>query len=184
MEGSLADKSDQLILQALHRAVGEDHGVPLFAGRSSTGLFSASSSGKKAAQLCKDQGFVRTLRTERKGRTSREICAITDKGLAFLLVKVSPQEVVESLLQSLRKHLESWQAAESLEDCPLPELYHSARRACATLTIGLFHDGIRTLHERKQIYLHPWTGPLYEIPEPALALLVGHEIAYYASMRR
>ena len=28
-----------------------------------------------------------------------------------------------------------------------------------------------------------WTGPLYAIPEPPLALLVGHEIAYYASPR-
>ena len=184
MEGSLADKSDQLVLQALHCAVGEDRGVPLFAGRSSTGLFSASVPGKKAAQICKDQGFVRTLRTERKGKSSREICAITDKGLAFLLAKVAPQEVVESLMEALRRHLESWQAAESLDDFPLPELYHRARRACPLLTIGVFHDCIRTLHERKEIFLHPWTGPLHEIPEPALALLVGHEIAYYASMRR
>ena len=32
-------------------------------------------------------------------------------------------------------------------------------------------------------HLHPWTGPLYALPEPAFALLVGHEVAYYASIR-
>jgi len=30
----------------------------------------------------------------------------------------------------------------------------------------------------------PWTGPLYDLPEPHFALLVGHEVAYYASSRR
>jgi hypothetical protein len=184
MEGSLADKSDQLVLEALHRAVGETGGVPLFQGRSKAGLFSSSASGKKAAQLCKDQGFVRTLRTESRARSKREVCAITDKGLGFLLGHITPKQIAESLVQAIRKHLQSWQAADGLEDCPLPELYHTARRTYPTLTIGLFHDSLRTLHENEQIYLHPWTGPLYEIPEPALALLVGHEIAYYASMRR
>ena len=53
----------------------------------------------------------------------------------------------------------------------------------ATLSIGQFHDGLRELHDREQVYLHPWTGPLYAMPEPAFALLIGHEIAYYASQR-
>jgi hypothetical protein len=59
------------------------------------------------------------------------------------------------------------------------------RRACQThtLSIGQFHDVLRRLHERDQVYLHPWTGPLYAMPEPQVALLVGHEIAYYASIR-
>jgi hypothetical protein len=51
------------------------------------------------------------------------------------------------------------------------------------VTIGQFHDGLRRLHDGATIYLHPWTGPLYELPEPRFALLVGHEIAYYASSR-
>ena len=39
-------------------------------------------------------------------------------------------------------------------------------------------------HDLGKIYLHPWTGPLYDIPEPPYALLIGHEIAYYASIRK
>ena len=180
----MADKSQQLVLEALHRAVGEDAGLPLFAGKSSTGLFAASASGKKVAQLCKDQGLVRTLRTETRGRNRKEFCAITDKGLAFLLEHVSPREVFESLMQAVVRFLENRQSAGALEDCPLPQLYRDLRRAYPTLTVGQFHDALRKLHERQEIYLHPWTGPLYEIPEPTLAFMVGHEIAYYASTRR
>jgi hypothetical protein len=65
-------------------------------------------------------------------------------------------------------------------DCPLPDLF---RMLNEPPTIGTFHDALRTLHSEGRVYLHPWTGPLYAIPEPACALLVGHEIAYYASLR-
>ena len=48
----------------------------------------------------------------------------------------------------------------ALGDCPLPELFREARMIAPALTIGQFHDGLRTLITREQIYLHPWTGPL------------------------
>ena len=69
-------------------------------------------------------------------------------------------------------------------DCPLSQLYRWAQTRNADLSIGTFHDALRLLHERQRIYLHPWTGPLYDLPEPHFALLVGHEVAYYASSRR
>ena len=56
--------------------------------------------------------------------------------------------------------------------------------AVPELTIGAFHDTLRALQTAGDIYLHPWTGPLYDIPEPPYALLVGHEVAYYASRAR
>jgi hypothetical protein len=80
----------------------------------------------------------------------------------------------------LTSQLSGWDAAG---DCPLPELYRRLRADHPTLTIGKFHDGLRDLHDREQVYLHPWTGPLYAMPEPAFALMVGHEVAYYASSR-
>lgn len=73
--------------------------------------------------------------------------------------------------------LAAWHAAE---DCPLPELH---RRAVPTLTVGQFHDHLRRLHDRRQLDLHPWTAPLYDLPEPAFALLVGHAVMYYARRR-
>lgn len=79
--------------------------------------------------------------------------------------------------------LDDWSSlANAGEDCPLPELFRSLA-AGSSATIGEFHDALRQLHSAGAIYLHPWTGPLHEMPEPAYALLVGHNIAYYASQR-
>ena len=78
--------------------------------------------------------------------------------------------------------LADWSGAAG-EDCPLPELYRSLSLLDAPPSIGEFHDCLRKLHADGTLYLHPWTGPLYALPEPAYALLAGHNIAYYASVR-
>jgi hypothetical protein len=80
--------------------------------------------------------------------------------------------------------LRHWVDCGASEDQPLPELFRQTRTACPTLTIGAFHDALRRLQEHGQVCLHPWTGPLYDIPEPAYALLVGHVVAYYANLRK
>ena len=61
-----------------------------------------------------------------------------------------------------------WTDTHAHEDCPLPEAFRHAAAHAAGLTIGQFHDGLRQLHEQDRVYLHPWTGPLYEMPEPAV----------------
>ena len=78
----------------------------------------------------------------------------------------------------------TWQASGKLGDHPLPDLYETVRAASPKLTLGQFHDALRALHEQQAIYVHPWTGPLYELPKPSFSLLVGHEIGYYASLRQ
>jgi hypothetical protein len=93
----------------------------------------------------------------------------------------SPTPAAEGVLLSC---LERWQNSGSADDCPLPELYRQACSQWKGLTIGQFHDELRRLHDGGQIYLHPWTGPLYQVPEPPYALLVGHLVAYYASLKR
>jgi hypothetical protein len=82
--------------------------------------------------------------------------------------------VTESILSQLSSY-----AATVGEDCPLPLLF---RDLPEPTTVGGFHDALRTLHAQGRIRLHPWTGPLYQLPEPGLSLLVGHEVAYYASL--
>jgi hypothetical protein len=84
------------------------------------------------------------------------------------------------LVEPLLAELTRWEKSGASEDCPLPHLY----RQLSASSIGQFHDTLRRLHELGKIYLHPWTGPLYDIPEPPYALLIGHEIAYYASIRK
>jgi hypothetical protein len=88
-----------------------------------------------------------------------------------------------ALTERLREKLRHWRQSGLLGDCPLPDLFRHLRQSQPTLSIGQFHDHLRHLHQHQEIYLHPWTGPLYQLPEPALALLIGHEIAYYANLR-
>jgi hypothetical protein len=84
----------------------------------------------------------------------------------------------------LLAHLDAWQGTGSAEDCPLPELFRRASADLPGLTLGAFHDALRRLHDAGRVWLHPWPGPLYDLPEPPFALLVGHQVAYYASSRK
>jgi hypothetical protein len=81
-------------------------------------------------------------------------------------------------------YLGHWHNTGTGEDCPLPTLYQQTVATQSALTIGQFHDGLRVLHNQNRIYLHPWTGPLYDMPEPSYALLIGHEVLYFASLRQ
>jgi len=235
----MADRPTQILLDGLSRAVADPVGAPLFGSKSAPGLFAATASGKVVAQRCKDEGLLRVVRTETRGKADLDVCTITEKGIAYLLSQVSPKQVLEDFIRTLEAKQsqagellmiarqmqagidalkltaekvlqglhrpaeapaggangsETWlvavmsylrrrQEAGATEDCPLPELFRQARLASPALTIGHFHDGLRRLLDAGQIYLHPWTGPLYALPEPPYALLVGHEIAYYASQR-
>jgi hypothetical protein len=251
----VSDKSSQMVLAALSRALAEPAGLPLHGTKSAPGLFASTALGRQAALRCKEEGYLQTITATDppKGKTAPEVCVLTEKGMTFLLGQVSPRHVLEDFVRVLearqtqvgelltlagRTHatldalkanaekvlhhllsasatplsgassngsiqpgtnglaappadetallldfLARWQTSSASEDCPLPELFRQARAAAPALIIGRFHDALRRLHDDGQIYLHPWTGPLYEIPEPSYALLVGHEVAYYASKR-
>jgi hypothetical protein len=264
----VADKLTHQITDALGLAAAEPGGLPLFAAKGEPGLF--PSAGKPAAQKALADGFLRVVRTESKGKTSRELHGLTDKGWDFLLAAVNPKQVLEDFVRAIEARqgevgellgtarrmadslhglkeavarvlprvtaarineplaasqpaLRSADSASRLrassigtthmngtalldappatdladavlarladwsgsagDDCPLPELFRSLSTREPQSTLGEFHDCLRKLHADGAIYLHPWTGPLYALPEPACALLVGHGIAYYASAR-
>jgi hypothetical protein len=85
-----------------------------------------------------------------------------------------------ALTQAILTRLADWTGAT---DCTLPELFRSLSLLEPQPTIGQFHDCLRKLFADGAISLTSWPGPLYAMPEPAYALLVGHGIAYYASLR-
>ncbi len=118
---------------------------------------------------------------ERTQQQTESVRAALEKWSA----KKAPGERIDphGLTERLRAKLQHWRQSGLLGDCPLPELFRHLRQTQPTLTIGQFHDHLRHLHQHQEIHLHPWTGPLYQLPEPALALLIGHEIAYYANLR-
>lgn len=271
----MADKLTQHITDALSKAAAEPAGLPLFAAKGEPGLFPTAA--KLAAQKAASDGLVQVVRTETKGKTSRELFGITERGWEQLLAAVNPKQVLEDFVRVLESRqsevgellgtakrmadslhglkdavsrvlpqiatarmlsneadstersagpsvslptadfgsrlnvngtphmngtalleapvetgvelaevvlsrLADWSGAAG-EDCPLPELFLSLGTREPQPSIGEFHDVLRKLHADGAIYLHPWTGPLYALPEPALALLVGHGVAYYASAR-
>jgi hypothetical protein len=266
----VADKSTQMVLEALRQAAAEPAGTPLHGSKAAPGLFAATGLGRQAALRCKSEGYLQVVRSETRGKHTLEFCTLTEKGLAYLLAQVDPRHALEDFIRALETRqaqaaellqaarqmqaslealktaaaqvldrlarpdaphrpaqrgidgeegapagaarnerawrgpppsangspgwveallpfLASWPAARpggALGDCPLPELFRHAQQHEPALTVGRFHDALRRLNEEQRIYLHPWTGPLYAIPEPAYVLLVGHEIAYYASERR
>lgn len=85
--------------------------------------------------------------------------------------------------QAVAAELERWQLERGGMDCPLPVLWRRAQQVDPTVTLGNFHDLIRRWHQSHWVHVHPWTGPLHELPEPGIALLVGHAVIYYVSRR-
>jgi hypothetical protein len=259
----VADKSSQLVLNALSRAAAEPHGLPLHGGKSPAGLFPSTPLGKQTAQRCVQDGLLRRAGSaespENTAKSPAELYVTTDAGLSFLLDQANPRQVLEDLLRALEArqsettellhlagemranlvHLKAsaervlqqvprtesltatltpaperskaerggvqcaataepvaalhrailsqlarWHGSGASEDYPLAELFRHLQATIPGLTIGRFHDALRDLHDADRLYLHPWTGPLYDLPEPAFALLVGHLVAYYASGRQ
>ncbi len=265
----MADKLTQQILDALSRIAAEPNGLPLYSGKTDAGLFPNVASAKLAAQKCLADDLLRVTGTDAKGKTPRDLYALSEKGWEFLLAAVSPKQVLEDfvrvlesrqgevgeLLSTARRMSDSLQGLKdavtrvlpgvtaakiekptpqpppcrggpdtddslnaselrsscspSLQgggwgvgllcdlapavvayladhsgptDCPLPELFR-ALSLTESLTIGAFHDCLRQLHADGTVSLPAWTGPLYALPEPQYALLIGHGIAYYASLR-
>lgn len=111
------------------------------------------------------------------------------EALATILSAVTPRTAMAraaaeptDLPATILAHLAKWTAATQ-QDCPLPDVFAAATAAHPGLTVGRFHDALRLLHAAGRVYLHPWTGPLYAVPDPSVALLSGHNVAYYASVK-
>ena len=139
------------------------------------------------------EDFVRLLEERRQQAaeliTAARNVAASVESLKSTVEQLRPAERPDNsggpldLCADIQAHVEQWHDT-SPGDCPLPELFRRLREVHPDLTVGCFHDGLRDLHARGVIYLHPWTGPLYDLPEPPFALMTGHEIAYYASPRK
>jgi hypothetical protein len=216
-------------------------------------MFPASASGREAAKVAQQLGFVRPLTEQINGKQTARLWTISEVGRAHWLKQSDPRRAVQALadgiaacrreLAELGKRadgcrdylsrlsfavenafsnskgtapltlpsppepegegnrsrkawsgngagateaantiLECLRAWHEAGDCPLPALFEKVKAGCPDISLGAFHDALRSLRDRAAIHLHPWTGPLYELPDPTVALLAGHEIAYYASV--
>jgi hypothetical protein len=69
---------------------------------------------------------------------------------------------------------------EQRSDCPLPELYRHLCQRFPSLSVGAFHDLLRSLYRSDRIRLGGWGESLDRMPSPELALFISSEVMYYA----
>lgn len=64
--------------------------------------------------------------------------------------------------------------------CPLPELFAALLRQHPELSVRVYHEGLRRLHERRLVQLQAAAG-LDDLPQPEYALLEGAAVFYYVA---
>ncbi|MGH7169243.1 MAG: hypothetical protein ACRELG_03060 [Gemmataceae bacterium] len=64
--------------------------------------------------------------------------------------------------------------------CPLPELFAALVRQHPELSVRVYHEGLRRLHERRLLQLRP-AASLDDLPQPEYALLEGAAVFYHVA---
>jgi hypothetical protein len=64
----------------------------------------------------------------------------------------------------------------------LPQIYDELKRAHPLLTLSQFHDGLRTLHQKKRIILGAYTLALATLPDHLNALYLDKEVKFYVDL--
>jgi hypothetical protein len=65
--------------------------------------------------------------------------------------------------------------------CPLPELFESVAEHRPELSVSVFHDGLRRLHDEKVLQLVPLTSPAEELARPEFALFHRAAVFYHVA---
>jgi hypothetical protein len=99
----MADKVEELLLEALKQALAGSGEERLFRGGKLPGLFPArSGAAGDAAALALREGLLEIARTETRGKTTTEWVKVTPRGVSFLHEKESPIRVLRELLDVLK----------------------------------------------------------------------------------
>jgi hypothetical protein len=65
-------------------------------------------------------------------------------------------------------------------DCPLPELFSSLAGQYPELSVSVFHEGLRRMHERRVVRLGS-APDVASLPQPEFALFDNGQVLYYAA---
>jgi hypothetical protein len=124
--------------------------------------------------------FARRLTAQTEENRTRPATGGLDTGTLERLPPKAPSGHA-SLPLDAEGFVRRWQQ-EQRTDCPLPELYRYLRQRAPGLSIGAFHDLLRSLYERDRVRFTMWNGSLDRMPSPELALLISSEVMYYANV--
>jgi hypothetical protein len=64
----------------------------------------------------------------------------------------------------------------------LPQIYEELKKTRPRLTLGQFHDGLRTLHEQRRVLLGPYSQNTASIPDASNALYLDREVKFYVDL--
>jgi hypothetical protein len=88
---------------------------------------------------------------------------------------VSPQALEEAMVRAVN----AW-AKEKTVGCQFDVLWKRLKDQHPDLTIGVFQDALRTLHNAGRLRLSGWPRMLDDMPQPELALFVSSKVMYHA----
>lgn len=77
------------------------------------------------------------------------------------------------------EHIQQHTRQAPLRPLALPQLWERVRAQRPGLSLGAFHDALRSLAAAGRIRLSPFTQAMYQLAEPECAMIVGREIMYY-----
>ncbi|HTU20693.1 MAG TPA: hypothetical protein VMG10_21715 [Gemmataceae bacterium] len=78
-----------------------------------------------------------------------------------------------------RRHLVAGANGDA-SPCPLPELFAALVRQHPDLSVRVYHEGLRRLHDRRLVQLQPAVN-LGDLPQPEYALLEGAAVFYHVA---
>jgi hypothetical protein len=84
-----------------------------------------------------------------------------------------------SVEEAIVAFVNGW-AREKTVGCQFDVLWNHLREPYPELTVGVFHDSLRKLHDAGRIRLGGWARMLDDLPQPQLALFVSSKVMYYA----
>jgi hypothetical protein len=99
--------------------------------------------------------------------------------VAELVGKPGPAASGKDLGVETETYVREWRNQRGA-GCPLPELFKHLKERSPALTIGEFHDLLRSLYDHRRIRLTGWHDSPDRMPEPNLALFVSSKVIYYA----
>jgi hypothetical protein len=85
-------------------------------------------------------------------------------------------------LDEVVRFVASQKRLNSFDRPNLKRVYEHLKQTHPTLTLGEFHEGLRTLHQQRRIRLDPFTQALATLQDPLHALYLDREVKYYVDL--
>jgi hypothetical protein len=95
---------------------------------------------------------------------------------------VAPAAPLAAWLDRVLTLINQQRERDRFQQLNLPALWQQLRQGQPDLTLGQFHDGLRTLRDQGRIRLVPFTRALATIEDPRNALFLDGEVMYYVDL--